>query len=31
MSTDQLLVVTYDSEQLLIEDEKAIEAIENRQ
>ncbi len=30
MSTDQLFVVTYDSEQLLIKTEKAIEAIENR-
>ena len=31
MSTDQLFVVTYDSEQLLIETEKAVETIENRQ
>ena len=31
MSTDHLFVVTYDSEQLLIEAEKAVETIENRQ
>ena len=31
MSTDHLFVVTYDSEQLLIETEKAVETIENRQ
>ena len=31
MSTDQLFVVTYDSEQLPIESGKAIETIENRQ
>ena len=30
MSTDHLFVVTYDSEQLLIETEKAVETIENR-
>ena len=31
MSTDQLFVVTYDCEQLLIEAEKAFRTIENRQ
>ena len=31
MSTDHLFVVTYDSEQLLIEVEKAVCTIENRQ
>ena len=31
MSTDQLFVVTYDSEQLLIKTEKAVCIIENRQ
>ena len=31
MSTDQLFVVTYDSEQLSIEAEKAVCIIKNRQ
>ena len=30
-STDHSLLVTYDSEQLLIETDKAVETIENRQ